>query len=308
MFKLVLMEGKGAGLVALRDIVAGTLLVSESPALRVTLLGGNLSPMAAVDVSRQFCSKSKEERKVIMDLANNYEDENEVLGIFKTNAMIISDSESALFPWVCRANHSCVPNCNYMWNEDLGEQQLFAMINIPVGIELTVSYLPDNLIEGVEERQKYTLQFHNFICMCDCCAQNAGIMKTQDENDRKVARRLMGEINTLAVKIRMDLHQSGVKMEYKDKCVKLLNLLQSMNIHLTSIFLVKTCLFYISVLCSDVDEAVSWAAEVLQMSEILTGLESYQTKSWISTVNNVRSYFRDMEGLVESVRDWSLDI
>ena len=55
MFKLVLMEGKGAGLVALRDIVAGTLLVSESPALRVTLLGGDLSPMAAVDVSRQFC-------------------------------------------------------------------------------------------------------------------------------------------------------------------------------------------------------------------------------------------------------------
>ena len=55
MFQLVLIEGKGEGLVTTADIPAGTLLVSEPPALRVTLMGGDLSPMAGVDVSRQFC-------------------------------------------------------------------------------------------------------------------------------------------------------------------------------------------------------------------------------------------------------------
>ena len=55
MFKLVLIEGMGEGLVTVGDVAAGTLLVSESPALRVTLIGGDLSPMAGVDVSRQFC-------------------------------------------------------------------------------------------------------------------------------------------------------------------------------------------------------------------------------------------------------------
>ena len=55
MYELVLTEGKGAGLVTVVDIPAGTLLVSEPPALRVTLMGGDLSPMAGVDVSRQFC-------------------------------------------------------------------------------------------------------------------------------------------------------------------------------------------------------------------------------------------------------------
>ena len=55
MFKLMFIEGKGLGLLTVADIPAGTLLVSEPPALRVTLMGGDLSPMAGVDVRRQFC-------------------------------------------------------------------------------------------------------------------------------------------------------------------------------------------------------------------------------------------------------------
>ena len=43
-------------------------------------------------------------------------------GIFKTNAMVISNDESCLFPMVCRANHSCVPNCTYTWNSDTAQQ------------------------------------------------------------------------------------------------------------------------------------------------------------------------------------------
>ena len=63
-----------------------------------------------------------------MSLFNKYEDEeNEILGIFKTNAMVISDWKSALFPKICRANHSCVPNLNYVWNSELGQQQMFAV-------------------------------------------------------------------------------------------------------------------------------------------------------------------------------------
>jgi len=308
MYELVLTEGKGEGLVTVANIPAGTLLVSEPPALRVTLMGGDLSPMAGVDVSRQFSGKNKGERKVITDLANIYDDEDEVLGIFKTNAMIISSCESALFPWVCRANHSCVPNCNYMWNEELGEQQMFAVEMIPVGIELTVSYLPDNFIEGVEMRRKMILEQHNFVCMCQSCVMGAGGIKNKEESDRKEAKRLIGEINLLTLKIKMDLTQSMQKTKYKELCLKLLKNLNSMNIHLTSIYLIKTCLFYISVLSCEEEEAVLWAAELLKMSRILTGAESYQTQSWSYSVHNMRSYFLDKESLLEDVKDWSICI
>ena len=40
------------------------------------------------------------------------------------------------------------------------------------------------------------------------------------------------------------------------------------NIHLTSIYLIKTYLFYVSVLSCDEDEAVRWATEVLKMTKV----------------------------------------
>ena len=38
---------------------------------------------------------------------------------------VFTSWKSALFPKICRANHSCVPNCNYVWNPELGQQQMF---------------------------------------------------------------------------------------------------------------------------------------------------------------------------------------
>ena len=45
---------KGLGLVATSELVPGLLLISEPAILRVTLMGDQLSPGAAKDVSRQF--------------------------------------------------------------------------------------------------------------------------------------------------------------------------------------------------------------------------------------------------------------
>ena len=70
-----------------------------------------------------------------MSLANNYlyEVPNEVLGIFRTNAMTLSPAEAALFPWVCRANHSCHPNCNYYHDPATGHQRLYCAAPVTRG-------------------------------------------------------------------------------------------------------------------------------------------------------------------------------
>ena len=36
--------------------------------------------------------------------------------------MVISNDKSCLFPLVCRANHACVPNCTYIWDDETGLQ------------------------------------------------------------------------------------------------------------------------------------------------------------------------------------------
>ena len=84
------------------------------------------------------------------------------MAIFRTNAMIISENEACLFPWVCRANHSCLPNCNYHHNTANRRQELYSLTNIPAGLELTVSYLPDSGsgLGGRVARQNHLLASH----------------------------------------------------------------------------------------------------------------------------------------------------
>ena len=124
------------------------------------------------------------------NLANNYDDDDEVVGIFKTNAMIISPTQSALFPWVCRANHSCVPNCNYIFNPQCSHQQLYCTNLIKKGEELTVSYLPDNIVGGVEIRRKFLMENHNFVCMCKYCCQPEEILSQDDQAREIIVRRI----------------------------------------------------------------------------------------------------------------------
>ena len=77
MFRLTDCGGKGCGLVASQDIPPGTLLISEAPVLTVTLMEGELSQAASKDVSRQFSAMEEGQRRVVMSLANSYEDSNE---------------------------------------------------------------------------------------------------------------------------------------------------------------------------------------------------------------------------------------
>ena len=107
-------------------------------------------------------SLDSEERATVMSLANYDDVSCDILGIFKTNAMNISPSEAALFPWVCRANHSCVPNCNYHHDSQTGLQHLYSATRILQGEELTVSYLPDNMLGCRAARQSHLMKSHRY--------------------------------------------------------------------------------------------------------------------------------------------------
>lgn len=308
MFKLVKVRGKGLGYIALQDLVPGTLLVTEPPALLVFLIGGDLSSAASKDVTRQFCDKTSKERKEIMSLFNKYTDEdNVILGIFKTNAMVISSSESCLFPQICRANHACVPNCNYFWNSELNQQQLYVCKKVVRGEEITVSYLPDNLLGGSEERRRFLLDRNNFHCVCATCSQKPGISLAMDEYNRTSVVRKMGEINKLAKHVTLDLGETVAKRKYKALCLSLLGQLKKMQINVTSLYLVKNCLFSVSVLLCDEEMAVMWAKDVCRMSKTLTG-RSPETREWAYTANSVPRLFRNLHQLELDVQTWSLEI
>ena len=72
--------------------------------------------------------------------------------------------------------------------------------------------------------------------------------------------------------------------------------------------MVKACIFSIYVLMDEVDMAVMWAVDLYKMSSILTGPNSEDSKSWLSTTENLRNYFKDRENLSEVIKTWSLVI
>ena len=42
----------------------------------------------------------------------------------------MDSSTSGIFPVMSRINHSCIPNCNFVFNEDTGEQVVIAVRDI----------------------------------------------------------------------------------------------------------------------------------------------------------------------------------
>ena len=57
-----------------------------------------------------------------------------------------------------------------------------------------------------------------------------------------------------------------------------------------------------------VDIAVLWAVDLDKMSAILTGPDSDNSKSWLSTAENLKDYFKERENLSETIKTWSLVI
>jgi len=307
-FQLTSYGDKGAGLVALVDIQPGTLLISEPAILRVTLINGDLSSGASKDVNRQFSSMESEDRKLVMSLANNYTDyTNEVLAIFKTNAMTISPMEAGLYPWVCRANHSCSPNCNYYHNSDLGLQQLFCVRHIRAGEEITVSYLPDNMFAARSQRRAFLLKTHNFVCQCSICSLE-GEELALNEGLRINASRRVAEINVLASQIPPSIGESDLKRKYKYCCLNLLNQLETMAIPLPTIYMVKTVVFSIYIMLGDKDTAMIWCQDLVKLSSTLSGEHSEETVGWKNTCGWIKDYFTDLDQLQDAVQGWSLII
>ena len=54
--------------------------------------------------------------------------------------------------------------------------------------------------------------------------------------------------------------------------------------------------------------ALLWAIDIHKLSAILTGPDSDNSKSWLSTVENLTDYFKEREILSETIKTWSLVI
>ncbi|KAI5359844.1 putative SET domain, tetratricopeptide-like helical domain superfamily [Septoria linicola] len=171
--------GKGKGLVACRDIAAGTLLIKEAPLFTTESLC-NASTIEK-DLAQIVKSLSKEGQRAFLSLHNNFKGEpNPFSNIVRSNGYPLGASSDigGIFPLVSRINHSCLPNAQHAWSEKLKSMLVHAVRDIKNGEELTLSYLNAG---PSTTRQHILKENFRFQCTCELCSLPSKELKASDE-------------------------------------------------------------------------------------------------------------------------------
>ena len=186
LYMIQAVPGKGQGLFADGEIKAGVRILADEALFsiadnpvddigdRISESFGCLSPSQKQEFEALHCPDSSTNTDatplVRRYLANNFE-------------MLVGTS--GIFLKASRINHSCCPNASFAWNNYLNRLTIHAMVNIPAGEEITVSYeLP---FVTLQERQARFRGYYGFVCDCPAC-RCAG----QGDQDNETRRQRMG--------------------------------------------------------------------------------------------------------------------
>jgi hypothetical protein len=160
-------DNKGKGLYARRAFAVGDVVLTEKPLFSIT--GG----LDQATMSR-FNGMSEAPKEIIHNMANSHPTaESAMGGVLRTNTIPQGSDRSAatkssLYAIICRANHSCHPNCSWRWRPDLQKEILVAQHPIAEGAEILCSYV--EVWTKREERQKLISRGFNFVCDCSLCS------------------------------------------------------------------------------------------------------------------------------------------
>lgn len=113
-------------------------------------------------------------------------------GTWKTNCFAMGRAKSsAIFPTICRINHSCRPNCERRWQPDRKVETLYALQDIEPDEELTIVYGTE--CRRRSERQAEYQSRWRFTCQCECC-QLTGEAQVISDYHRESAHRIRGTV------------------------------------------------------------------------------------------------------------------
>ncbi len=172
--------GKGHGCIALCDVRAGQRLLCEAPLVELGPHRGTLAhavhALTPRSLRRFFALAQNEER-----FGSHAKSDK---GIFATNAIPYhrcQEAYCAVFPTVCRLNHSCDANAAYKWNNALGKMTVHALRSIGKGAEITVNYGFDGTAMTRDQRRRRLRASFGFDCACEKCALRGAALRESDE-------------------------------------------------------------------------------------------------------------------------------
>ena len=232
MYEIKQIEGRGLGVMAVKDISKGTLILKETPQMsHVDALAPNLQGSHGAlkiwikKVVSLFNEMNLTDQAEYMKLHSHFENENsfgliseflrlintmvydgmkadeilKIIGIFIGN-----NYENSLFIKTSRFNHSCKPNAVHSeFNE------VWAACNIKAGQEITTSYKEDGFfgLRTTQNRQEILLQTWGFACNCEFCQES-------DDDERTT---IQSELQKLIKEV------ENLQPETSEKCRKMID-------------------------------------------------------------------------------------
>ena len=181
-------SGKGYGLVAATTIIKGTRILSESSLFSVPR-HGNSKKNLRDSISKKVSGLLEEQQQAFHSLHNSFEDEDgPEFGRARTNALPLGSNATigGVFLDSSRINHSCNPNAQNTWNENLEKLTIHAIRDIPKGDEITIFYLA--------ARRNRSARLHDlqtnfrFTCSCGLCSLPLDQRKLSDERWDEIQR------------------------------------------------------------------------------------------------------------------------
>ncbi|CAJ2502519.1 Uu.00g099130.m01.CDS01 [Anthostomella pinea] len=142
LYACVDVEGKGKGLVAVKDIPKGTRILSEVPIITTPQDEHNKNRLMAI-ICEQVSALTEDQRQAFLSMHNIYPYETppeHYLAIIRTNGLPIDEDgiDGGIFLEACRMKHACDNNAQKSWNKNIERHTVHALRDIAKGEEITV--------------------------------------------------------------------------------------------------------------------------------------------------------------------------
>ncbi|KAH6678384.1 hypothetical protein B0J14DRAFT_635514 [Halenospora varia] len=174
----------GKGILSNRNFPAGTRLYSEAAAWTTgyNFLSDAPTQNREVAVAAQMLRLSSTAKAQLKKLNNHFPFETidkeqaiyygtPVTGTIRTNAIPLSIDSTGdradkvgIFGTLSWLNHHCRPNCQQSWNAGLKQVTIHALRDIKDDEELTISYVPEGVVDP-----GYIADTYGFECFCTWC-------------------------------------------------------------------------------------------------------------------------------------------
>jgi hypothetical protein len=136
-------------------------------------------------LAKKLGTLPKDVQRQYLSLHNKSPGKHPFTNIFRTNALPcgVDSPVGAVYPTICRINHSCVPNSHHSWDANARHETIYAIRPIEAGEEITISYR--NTGPSTERRAELKRDF-NFDCDCRGCTLSPTDLQKSDARRRKI--------------------------------------------------------------------------------------------------------------------------